>query len=135
MVRGDVGDLSQAQAVLVVAHAVALLVAPPGSPLSDMASLKRRTVGVAGGAANQKIVDVLTKEYDLGKAGVTFKNLAPADAQRALQSKEIAALLIVIPLTEKYLTLVRGLFPQNAKTAPVLISIKSAGHSAEFARL
>ena len=85
VVRGDVGDLSQAQAVLVVAHAVALLIAPPGSPLSDIASLKRRTVGVAGGAANQKIVDVLAKEYDLAKAGVTFKNLAPDDAHRAIR--------------------------------------------------
>jgi TRAP-type uncharacterized transport system substrate-binding protein len=134
VVRGDVGDLSQAQAVLVVAHAVALLIAPPGSPLSDMASLKRRTVGVAGGAVNQKIVDVLTKEYDLAKAGVTFKNLAPADVQRAIQSKEVAALLIVIPLTEKYLTLVRGLFAQNAKTTPVLIPIESAGAIAQNAR-
>ncbi len=134
VVRGDVGDLSQAQAVLVVAHAVALLIAPPGSPLSDIASLKRRTVGVAGGAANQKIVDVLAKEYDLAKAGVTFKNLAPDDAHRAIQSREVAALLVVIPLTEKYLTLVRGLFPQNAKTPPVLIPIESAGAIAQNSR-
>src|SRR6059058_2003219 len=31
IVRGDVGDLSRAQAVIVVARAVALLVAPPGT--------------------------------------------------------------------------------------------------------
>src|SRR4051812_44539159 len=36
VVRGDVGDLSQAQAVAVVAHAVVLLVAPPGSSITDM---------------------------------------------------------------------------------------------------
>ena len=30
VVRGDGGDLSQAQAVLVVAHMVALIIAPPG---------------------------------------------------------------------------------------------------------
>ena len=41
VVRGDVGDLSQAQAVAIVAHAVALLVAPPGSAITDMAGLKR----------------------------------------------------------------------------------------------
>lgn len=127
VVRGDVGDLSQAQAVAVVAHAVALIVAPPGSPIADIAGLKRHNVGVVGGEINQKIVDVLTKEYNLARANVVFKNLAPADTRRALEAKEVSAILIAIPLTEKYLTLVRGLFPQSAKATPVLIPIESAG--------
>jgi TRAP-type uncharacterized transport system substrate-binding protein len=134
VVRGDVGDLSQAQAVVVVAHAVALLIAPPGSSISDVPGLKRRTVGVVGGEINQKIVDVLTKEYDLARAGVVFKNIAVTDARRALESKEVSVLLIAIPLTEKYLTLVRNLFPQNAKTTPVLIPIESAGAIAQTVR-
>jgi TRAP-type uncharacterized transport system substrate-binding protein len=133
VVRGDVGDLSQAQAVVVVAHAVALIVAPPGSPITDLAGLKHHSVGVVGGEINQKVVDVLTKEYDLARA-VTFKNLAPADTRRALESKEVSAVLIVIPLTEKYLALVRGLFPQSVKAAPVPIPIESAGAIAETER-
>ena len=54
IVRGDVGDLSQAQAVAIVAHTVALLVAPPGSSISEMADLKRLTVGVVGGDINKQ---------------------------------------------------------------------------------
>src|SRR5215467_4591079 len=46
IVRGDVGDLSHAQAVVILTEAVALLIAPPGSPITDMAGLKRTTVGV-----------------------------------------------------------------------------------------
>lgn len=134
VVRGDVGDLSQAQAVAIVARAVALIIAPPGSPISDMAGLKRHSVGVVGGEINQKVVDVLTKEYDLARANVVFKNLAPADARRALESKEVSAILVVIPLTEKYLALVRGFFSQNAKSNPVLIPIESAGAIAEAQR-
>jgi hypothetical protein len=117
-----------------VAHAVALIIAPPGSPLTDIPSLKRRNVGVVGGEINQKIVDVLTKEYDLAGANVAFKNLAPADTRRAIESKAVSAILVVVPLTEKYLTLVRGFFPQNAKSAPVLIPIESAGAIAETQR-
>jgi len=49
VVRGDVGDLSQAQAIVVLAQATVLLVAPPGSSITDMAGLKRVTVGVVGG--------------------------------------------------------------------------------------
>ena len=131
VVRGDVGDLSQAQAVIVLAHAVVLLVAPPGSSISDMAGLKRLTVGVVGGEMNRKVVSALTEEYDLGRANVTFRNLAPAETRRALEAREVRALLIVVPLAEKYLTLLRGLFPQNPKSAPVLIPIEAAGAIAE----
>src|ERR1700719_3900921 len=75
VVRGDAGDLSQAQAVVVMSHVVVLIIAPPGSAIDGIDGLKGRTVGVVGGVANAKIVDVLTREYDLASAKVTFKNL------------------------------------------------------------
>jgi TRAP-type uncharacterized transport system substrate-binding protein len=131
VVRGDVGDLSQAQAIIVLARAVVLLVAPPGSSITDIAGLKRVTVGVVGGEMNRKVVSALTEEYDLGRANVAFRSLAPAETRRALEAKEVRALLIVVPLAEKYLALLRGLFPQNLKTAPVLIPIDAAGAIAE----
>ena len=134
VVRGDVGDLSQAQAVIVLARAVVLLVAPPGSSITDIAGLKRVTVGVVGGEMNRKVVSALTEEYDLGRANVTFRNLTPAETRRALEAKEVRAVLIVVPLAEKYLALLRGLFPQNPKTAPVLIPIDAAGAIAEKQR-
>jgi ABC-type nitrate/sulfonate/bicarbonate transport system substrate-binding protein len=108
VVRGDVGDLSQAQAVIVVAHAVALLIGPPGSSMTDITDLKRSVVGVIGGETNRKIVRVLTDEYDLTRASVTFKDLAPSDARRALESKQVRAVLIVVPLAEKYLRRAEG---------------------------
>jgi len=104
VVRGDVGDLSQAQAVVVVSHMVALIIAPPGSTIDGVDKLKGRRVGVLGGDANSKIVDVLSKEYGLDRAKV-FKDIALPDARRAIQSKEVSALLVVIPLAEKYLRL------------------------------
>ena len=134
VVRGDVGDLSQAQAVAIVAHTVVLLVVPPGSTITDMAGLKRMTVGVVGGDINKRLIKVLTDEYDLTRAGVTFKNLAPADVRRALDTKDVRAILIVMPLAEKYLSLLRGLLQYSAKTGPVLIPIESAGAIAEKAR-
>src|ERR1700722_12711446 len=36
VVRGDVGDLSQAQAVVVVSHMVVLIIAPPGSSIDSI---------------------------------------------------------------------------------------------------
>src|SRR3981189_1467949 len=132
VVRGDVGDLSQAQAVVVMSHVAALIVAPPGSNIDSMSKLKGHRVGVIGGTANAKIVDVLSKEYGLDRAKV-FKDIALSDARQAIQSKEVDALLIVIPMTQKYLSLVRGFF-QQAKALPVLIPIDSAGAIAEAER-
>jgi TRAP-type uncharacterized transport system substrate-binding protein len=133
VVRGDVGDLSKAGAVVIVAHMVALIIAPPGSSISSIDGLKNRTIGVIGGEANTKLVDILCKEYGLVRAKV-FKDVNLADARHALQSKEVSALLIVIPLSEKYLSLVRGFFQQGPKQLPVLIGIDSAGAIAEAER-
>jgi TRAP-type uncharacterized transport system substrate-binding protein len=133
VVRGDVGDLSQARAVIVVSHMVALIIAPPGSTIDSMDKLKGRRVGVIGGSANGRIVDVLSTEYGLDRAK-GFKDIALSDARGAIQSKEVSALLVVIPLAEKYLSLVRGFFQQSPKALPVLIPIESAGAIAQSDR-
>ena len=134
VVRGDVGDLSQAQAIVVLAPMTALLIAPPGSSIDSIDKLKGRTVGVLGGEANAKIVDVLSNAFDLARGKTVFKDLSLQDARQAVQSKQVSALLVVIPLTEKYLSLAKGLFPQGAKMTPVLIPIDSAAAIAETNR-
>src|SRR3984957_18900634 len=133
VIRGDIGDLSQARAVVVVSHVVVLLIAPPGSAIDGIDKLKGRRVGVIGGDANSKVVDVLSKEFGLDRAKV-FKDITLPDARRALQSKEVNALLVAIPLTEKYLSLVREFFQQGAKALPVLVPIESAAAIAQAER-
>ncbi len=127
IVRGDVGDLSQAQAIVVLSHMTVLVIAPPGSSIDGIEKLAGRTVGVLGGEANGKIVEVLNATYDLPGKKLAFKNLGLQDVRQAIQSKQVAALLAVIPLTEKYLTLIKGFFPQGPKSLPVLVGIESAG--------
>jgi TRAP-type uncharacterized transport system substrate-binding protein len=131
VVRADVGNFSQARSVALMGHGVAMLVAPPGSNITSIEKLKDHTVGVVGGEINHRIVEVLEKEYDLAHANVTFKDIAPADARRAVQSKEVSALLLVVPLTERYLSLVRGLFREGQNSSPVLIPIDFAGAIAD----
>ena len=133
VVRGDVGDLSQAQAVVVVSHVVVLMIVPPGSTIDSIDKLKGRRVGVISGEANARIVDVLSREYGLDREKV-FKDIALSDARRAVQSKEVSALLVVIPLAGKYLSLVRDFFQQGSKALPVLLPIDSAGAIAQAER-
>jgi len=129
IVRADVGDLSQARSVARVAKSVLMILALPGSDITGVEKLRGHTVGVVGGEVNQKIVDALKKEYDLADK-VTFRNMAPADAPRAIQSKQVGALLLVIPLNEKYLSLLRGQF-RDRLSFPVLLPVESAGAIAD----
>jgi TRAP-type uncharacterized transport system substrate-binding protein len=132
VVRADVGDLSQARTVAVTAYGVVMIVAPPGSPITSIAKLRDHTVGVVGGEINRGVVEVLKKEYDLGHANVVFKDIAPVDARNAILAKEVAALLLVVPLNEKYLSLVKGLFREGPNLSSVLIPIDSAGAIADI---
>jgi TRAP-type uncharacterized transport system substrate-binding protein len=127
IVRADVGDLQQARALVLTGHGVVMLVAPPGSPITNIAKLRDHTVGVVGGEINHGVVEALKKEYDLGRANVVFRDIAPSDARRAVQAKEVAALLLVVPLTDKYLTFVKGLFRESPNASPVLIPVEFAG--------
>src|SRR4029077_14649992 len=92
------------------------------------------TLGVLGGEANARIVDVLNNSYNLARNKAVFKNLSLEEARQAVQSKQVSALLVVIPLTEKYLTLVKGFFQQGSKAVPVLIPIDSAAAIADANR-
>ncbi len=132
VVRADVGDLSQARTIAMTAHGVVMIVAPPGSSVTSIAKLRDHTVGVVGGEINHGVVEVLKKEYDLGRANVTFKDIAPADVRRAVQAKEVAALLLVTPLTDRYLSFVKGLFREGANSQPTRITIEKAGATADL---
>ena len=104
--RADIGDLSAAEIVVVI--------------------------GVVGGEINHKVVEALTNEYNL--AQTRFRDLALADIPQALKSKQVDTLLVVMPVTEKYLAMLRNLFPKIAKQKPTLIPIESAGAIAAIAR-
>jgi TRAP-type uncharacterized transport system substrate-binding protein len=134
VVRADVGDLRDARAVAVTARGVLMIVAPPESQLTTISKLAGHTVGVVGGAVNHSFVEALKKEYELDRAGVIFKDVAPGEAREAVQSKVVSALLLVIPLTEKNLSFVRGLFRDDASASPILIPIDSAGAMADANR-
>ena len=113
--RDDIGDLSTAQTVVVVTYGVVLLIAPPGSSITSMDDLKGKTIGVVGGEVNHKVVDALANAYDPARAQLHFKDLTIADIPQALKSKQINALLVVMPVTEKYLAMLRNLLPRSAK--------------------
>jgi TRAP-type uncharacterized transport system substrate-binding protein len=127
-VRADAGDLAEARSVVVLNEGVIMLMALPGSPITTVEGLRGHTVGVVGGAVNRRLVGALTRQYDLARTNVTFKDIAYADLRRTIEARDVAALLVVAPLTEKYLTYLRSLFKG---AMPTLIPIDAAGAIAD----
>lgn len=127
IVRADAGDLHDGRAVALTARGVLMIVAPPGSAISDIAKLRGHTVGVVDSKINQGLIDTLKKEYALDRANVVFKGVRAADARQALQSGEVSALLSVAPMTEKHLTWIKSLFREGTNSSPVLIPVDAAG--------
>jgi TRAP-type uncharacterized transport system substrate-binding protein len=125
--RADIGNLSSARTVVLISHAVALIAVPPGSSVDSIDGLKGKTVGVIGADVNRQVMSVLSKTYDLERAKVLFRNLALGDVPGVLQSKQVQALLVVMPISEKYLSLLRDAFPRSAKSKLGLVPIEQAG--------
>jgi TRAP-type uncharacterized transport system substrate-binding protein len=134
ILRGDLVETSTARTVFVVAHAVVLMVVAADGPVKDMDGLEGKTVGVVEGDLNRRVVEALSKEYDLADAKVHFLSLDIGQARRALQSGEVAALLMVMPVSERYLPVLRELFPRNARPALRLLPIEAAPAMAALTR-
>ena len=133
VVRPDVGDLSSARALMIVARAVVLIIAPPGSNVTSMDNLKGKTVGVIGGSINHSVVRVLTKEYDLERARTRFRDMLPAEVPQAVQAKQVQALLLVVPISENYIGRIRDML-RATKGKVALVPIESAGAIANIQR-
>jgi TRAP transporter TAXI family solute receptor len=133
IIRADVGDLSEVRTVILMAHAVVMILVPPGSTVDSIDALKGKTVGVVGGEPNHAVVDAIKQEYDLTNKKVTFKDLAVTDVPQALRSKQVSAVLFVAPVTGKYLSIIRTALQGNGKNKPTLIAIENAWAIAEVA--
>jgi NMT1-like family len=85
---------------------------------------------VIGGAVNQTVKTVIAKEYDFEKNKTRFRDLPPTEAAQAVQGKQVQALLVVMPLSEKYIARLRELLlrgPSAPKGKVALVPIESAG--------
>jgi TRAP-type uncharacterized transport system substrate-binding protein len=136
IVRGDTRGLADARSVLLLTHGVVLIMAPSAASADSLGDLRNTTIGVLGGVINQPAVEALKQVYQFDRAKVAFQDVAISDSAAALASGKIHALLVVIPLTEKYLAKVRQFFQrERAKgAAPKLIEIESAGAVANVAQ-
>lgn len=134
VVREDIGDLSNARTVALLTPIAILVVAPPGSSFEKFADLRGQSIGVVGGQINSSIVDVLSKQYDLAALNITFKDVAMADVHQAVQSGNVGALLMALPLARRYISFLDNIFRNQLKAPPNILAIESADAIADIER-
>ena len=136
VVRGDTGGLADARSVFVLTHGVVLIMSPSTADTDSLGDLRDTTIGVVGGPINRPTVDALKQVYQFDRAKVRFHDMAVTEVQAGLSSGQVQGLLVVVPLTEKYLAKVRQFFqrPGARAQAPKLIEIESAGAVANVAQ-
>src|SRR6516165_802256 len=125
IVRADMADRSKARTVVLVSYAAVMIIVPPGTP-GTIESLKGKTIGIVSEEINRPVIEALTREYNLTSAKVRFKDLTIADAQQAFRTHAVNALLLVIPISEKYLSLLRSIFTGPPNRRPQLVPIDAA---------
>ena len=131
IVRADHANLPNARTVVTMSYAAMLILAPAGSGVSDIAHLKGKTVGVIGLNVNQRMISAAFSEYELDKAKITLNDIAVADVAQAFRSKHISAVIVVTPLTTRYVSLMRNFFQNFAQSKVQLIGIEDAGAIAD----
>jgi TRAP transporter TAXI family solute receptor len=124
--RSDTKDLANARTVAVLTYGVVLLAVPPNSPVEELADLKGKTVGVVGGDVNSQVAEALFPDSQSSRTSVKLKDLATTEASQALKSKSVNALLFVVPVNERYRSMVRSFFDASGKGQPKLLSIDAA---------
>jgi TRAP-type uncharacterized transport system substrate-binding protein len=133
LVRADSKELSDARTVVQVTHGVVMILVPAMSKVDGMDELRNTTIGMLGGEINSRIAELIGREYDFQRMRVRVKEVSVKDAADALRLKHIGAILAVLPVSERYLTLLRGLFPAvSSKETMRLLPLDSADAIAQI---
>ncbi|BAT58255.1 hypothetical protein GJW-30_1_00778 [Variibacter gotjawalensis] len=132
VLRADIGNQGAARTVVVAAQSVALMLLPPGSTIDDFDDLKTKQVGVINGDINKRVVDALAASYAMDRN--RFKNVTPEEAKKMIQAKQLQALLVVTPVTERYLSVAREFLGLKPKQKPGIVAIDQADAIASYAR-
>jgi TRAP transporter TAXI family solute receptor len=127
VVRADASGLSEARTVVTLTNGVAMILVPANSGIDSIEKLRGKTVGVVAGDVNASLVQALDREYDFTGNKIHFKNLPFTEVADALKAKQVSAILIVLPVTTRYVAMARAFFGTGPKQHPGIIGIDSAG--------
>ena len=127
VIRTDVALPDDAQTVVILHRDAALLVAPAGGTVHDVADLAGHTVGIVHrGAGNEAMLATALAQYDVRPEDVTIVGLAPEEVAGALKAKTVDAVLAVDVLSSPRLRDIVKAAAAAGDGAPTLVPIAEA---------
>ncbi|WP_345822549.1 TAXI family TRAP transporter solute-binding subunit [Methylobacterium fujisawaense] len=101
IVRSDAGAPANAQTIVILRRDVVALIVPPHSPVTSVANLAGKTVGLVAGPlqdTNTRVLDMVLSYFNIPAKDVG-RAILPIDAlAQAVRQKKVAAILAVGPM-------------------------------------
>lgn len=129
IVRSDAGAPANAQTIVILRRDVVAFVLPPHSPVTSVASLAGKTVGLVAGPLqdiNARVLDAVLNYFDLPakEVGRTF---LPVDAlAQSMRQKKLAAILAVGPMAPGEVVDVVAAVARATKGTPGILGLDEA---------
>jgi TRAP transporter TAXI family solute receptor len=128
VVRTDVAMPTRAQTVAVLHRDAAVILALEGGEIAKVGDLKGRTVGlVRDMPANLRLLETVLAHYEVPQDEVATQVLAgPAEAEEALRSRRVDAVMAVGPLTGRTLAETVAAALRAGAGAPAFVPVGEA---------
>jgi len=131
VVRSDVAMPPSGQTVVIMHHNAALLLSPAQAGIRSIDDLRGRKVGIlqdaqAGAAGNLALLDTALAQYEVPPGSVRRTPLTLADMPKALERKEIDAVLAVGVPGSPSLTEAVAAFARAGRGQPIFVPIAEA---------
>jgi TRAP-type uncharacterized transport system substrate-binding protein len=120
VLRSDMTELSQAQAVMIVRREAAIILAPKSGKVQKITDLAQANVGVVAVEKNAGLLAQVLEFYKLAYDGRKQIALAPDEVAAALQQKRVDAVLVVGAPTSR---LVSDVVSEAARGARELVFV------------
>lgn len=129
IVRSDAAVPANAQTIVILRRDVAAVVLPPHSPVTSVANLAGKTVGLVAGpmqSANARLLDMVLSYFNISANDVE-KVILPVDAlAQSVRQKKLAAILAVGPMAPGEVVEVVAAVARATKGTPGLLAIDEA---------
>ena len=127
VIRTDLALPDDAQTVVILHRDAALLSAPGGGEVKEVADLAGHKLGIVHrGPGIEAILATALAQYDIRPETVTLVGLAPEDVADAVRSKSVDAVLAVDVLSSPHLRDIVKAVAAGGEGAPVLLPIAEA---------
>ncbi|MGH1573503.1 TAXI family TRAP transporter solute-binding subunit [Methylobacterium sp. P31] len=129
IVRSDAAAPANAQTIVILRRDVVAFVLPPHSPVTSVANLAGKTVGIVAGRlqdTNARVLDTALSYFDLPAKDVGRTFLPVDELAQAVRHKKLAAILAVGPMAPGEVVDVVAAVARATKGTPGILALDEA---------